>query len=78
MAFVRRSAVLLAMARAASTRVAAPGLARCLRTIFTDALGAQPGLEVRRVTPRRSLGRAFPAASLAAPAPTVASRMATA
>lgn len=115
----------VAMARAAFARVAAPGLARCLRTIFTEALGAQPGLEVRRVTPRPSpvpraapltrgyrlqvtiaaggqivesvmdvvllgrdranvallvvgVGRAFPPASLAALARTVASRMATA
>jgi hypothetical protein len=41
-----------AMARAAFTRVAAPGLAACLRSIFTESLGSQPGLEVKNVVRR--------------------------
>jgi hypothetical protein len=43
-----------AMAKAAFTRVAGPGLAGCLRSIFTESLGSQPGLEVKQVTRRPS------------------------
>jgi hypothetical protein len=43
-----------AMAKAAFARVAAPRLAGCLRSIFSESLGSQPGREVKKVTRRPS------------------------
>jgi hypothetical protein len=43
-----------AMATASFRRVSAPGLIGCLRQVFSEALGSQPGLTVKRLVRRPS------------------------